>query len=123
MAPPDTIWHKESLKLKEIFGTREGFEICPHQLSPGPIKASVGTGCWGLRPVNANSVYDSRELGQWLQTDSQGKAPRSTTRNAAHTKTQKHWYHPIPNTNICESIGAHGWAHDVLPFASLLPYV
>ena len=42
MAPPDKIWHKESLKLKEIFGTREGFEICPHQLSPGPIKASVG---------------------------------------------------------------------------------
>ena len=32
MAPPDTIWHKESLKLKEIFGTREGFEICPNQL-------------------------------------------------------------------------------------------
>ena len=40
----DTIWHKESLKLKEIFGMREGFEICPHQLSPGPIKASVGMG-------------------------------------------------------------------------------
>ena len=39
MTPPDTIWHKESLKLKEIFGTREGFKICPHQLFPGPIKA------------------------------------------------------------------------------------
>ena len=43
MAPPDTIWHNESLKLKEIFGTREGFEICPYQLFPGPIKAPVGT--------------------------------------------------------------------------------
>ena len=39
MAPPDTIWHKESLKLKEIFGTREGFEICPNKFSQGPIKA------------------------------------------------------------------------------------
>ena len=48
MAPADTIWHKESLKLKEIFGTREGFEICPHQLSPGPIKASVGTRLYTL---------------------------------------------------------------------------
>ena len=36
MAPPDTIWHKESLKLKEIFGTREGFEICPNNFSPRP---------------------------------------------------------------------------------------
>ena len=42
MAPPDTIWHKESLKLKEIFGTKEGFEICPYQLFPGPIKAPFG---------------------------------------------------------------------------------
>ena len=42
MAPPDTIWHKESLKLKEIFGTREGFEICPYRLFPGPIKAPGG---------------------------------------------------------------------------------
>ena len=41
MAPANTIWHKESLKLKEIFGTREGFEMCPHQLSPSSIKASV----------------------------------------------------------------------------------
>ena len=39
MAPPDTIWHKESLKLKEIFGTREGFEICPNKISHHPIKA------------------------------------------------------------------------------------
>ena len=37
MAPPDTIWHKESLKLKEIFGTREGFEICPNKFSQRPI--------------------------------------------------------------------------------------
>ena len=42
MAPPDTMWHKESLKLKEIFGTREGFEICPYQLLPAPIKAPSG---------------------------------------------------------------------------------
>ena len=44
MAPPDTIWHKESLKLKEIFGTREGFEICQYQLFPGPIEAPSGRG-------------------------------------------------------------------------------
>ena len=36
MAPPDSIWHKESLKFKEIFGTREGFEICPNNFSPRP---------------------------------------------------------------------------------------
>ena len=47
MAPPDTIWHKESLKLEEIFGTREGFEICPYQLSPGPIEAPFGKGGGG----------------------------------------------------------------------------
>ena len=41
-APRDTVWHKEPLKLKEIFGTKEGFEIRPHQLSLDPIKASVG---------------------------------------------------------------------------------
>ena len=39
MAPPDTIWHKESLKLKEIFGTREGFEICPNKFFHRLIKA------------------------------------------------------------------------------------
>ena len=42
MAPPDTIWHKESLKLKEIFGTREGFEICPNQFFHRLIKAPPG---------------------------------------------------------------------------------
>ena len=36
MAPSGSIWHKESLKLKEIFGTREGFEICPNNFSPRP---------------------------------------------------------------------------------------
>ena len=39
MAPPDTIWHNESVKLKEIFGTREGFEICPNQFFHRLIKA------------------------------------------------------------------------------------
>ena len=39
MAPPDTIWHKESLKLKEIFGMREGFEICPNKFFHRLIKA------------------------------------------------------------------------------------
>ena len=56
MAPPDTIWHKKSLKLKEIFGTREGVEICPHQLFPGPIKAPVGT-----RAL----ICDGTVVGQW----------------------------------------------------------
>ena len=42
MAPPETIWHKESLNLKEIFGTREGFKICPYQLFQALIKASSG---------------------------------------------------------------------------------
>ena len=42
MAPPDTIWHKESLKLKEIFGTREGFEICPNQFFIRLIKVPPG---------------------------------------------------------------------------------
>ena len=51
MAPPDTICHKESLKLKEIFGTREGFEICPYQLSPGPIKAPFGSLALASQPV------------------------------------------------------------------------
>ena len=36
-----TIWHRESLKLKENFGMREGFEICPNQffqpLIPPPL--------------------------------------------------------------------------------------
>ena len=35
-----TAWHRESLTLKEKFGTREGFEICPnqffHSLIPPP---------------------------------------------------------------------------------------
>ena len=44
MAPPDTIWHKESLKLKEIFGTREGFEICPNKFSHRLVKAPSCTG-------------------------------------------------------------------------------
>ena len=38
MASPDTIWHKESLKLKEIFGTTEGFEVCPNQFFHRLIK-------------------------------------------------------------------------------------
>ena len=45
MAPPDTIWHKESLKLEEIFGTREGFEICPNQFFHRLIKAPPGMHC------------------------------------------------------------------------------
>ena len=47
MAPPDTIWHKESLKLKEIFGTREDFEICPYQLFQALIQAPPGSGAAG----------------------------------------------------------------------------
>ena len=31
-----TAWHRESLKSKEKFGTREGFEICPNQSPPLP---------------------------------------------------------------------------------------
>ena len=29
--PVHTIWHKASVRLKEIFRRREGFQICPHQ--------------------------------------------------------------------------------------------
>ena len=43
MAPSGSIWHKESLKLKEIFGTREAFEICPNNFSPRPNFAPPGT--------------------------------------------------------------------------------
>ena len=43
MAPSGSIWHKESLKLKEIFGTREGFEICPNNFSPRPNFSPPGT--------------------------------------------------------------------------------
>ena len=43
MAPSGSIWHKESLKLKEIFGTREGFEICPNNFSPRPKISPPGT--------------------------------------------------------------------------------
>ena len=51
MAPSGSIWHKESLKLKEIFGTREGFEICPNNFSPRPNFSPPGTPC--------------QELGNW----------------------------------------------------------
>ena len=43
MAPSGSIWHKESLKLKEIFGTREAFEICPNNFSPRPNFAPPGS--------------------------------------------------------------------------------
>ena len=43
MAPSGSIWHKESLKLKEIFGTREGFEICPNNFSPRPNFSPPGS--------------------------------------------------------------------------------
>ena len=33
-APVHRFWHIASLKLKKMFGTREGFEICPHQFRP-----------------------------------------------------------------------------------------
>ena len=48
MAPPDTIWHKESLKLKETFGTREGFEICPNQLFQALIVSPSGMCFFGM---------------------------------------------------------------------------
>ena len=50
MAPPNTIWHKESFKLKETFGMREGFEICPNQFFHRLIKAppSRRPNAWSL---------------------------------------------------------------------------
>ena len=38
-----TAWHRESLKLKEKFGTREGFEICPNQFFQPLIFSPSGT--------------------------------------------------------------------------------
>ena len=65
MAPPDTIWHKESLKLKEIFGTREGFEICPYQLFPAPIKAPFGrnTCTLGCKPLECRKLRIGTQSG------------------------------------------------------------
>ena len=50
MAPPDSIWHKESLKLKERFGTREGFEICPNNFSPRPNVSPPCSQVWNTSP-------------------------------------------------------------------------
>ena len=55
-----TFWHMASLKLKEIFGTREGFQICPHQLSPLLNNSTPGTFRgreWGSR-LSANGCQD-----------------------------------------------------------------
>ena len=60
MVPPDTIWHKESLRLKEIFGTREGFEICPYQLFQALIKVPSGTADTHVR---AHMVQVHLDLG------------------------------------------------------------
>ena len=57
MAPPDSIWHKESLKLKEIFGTREGFEICPNNFSPRP---NFSPPCTTLKGVRCRASACSR---------------------------------------------------------------
>ena len=71
MAPPDTIWHNESLKLKEIFGTREGFKICPYQLLPAPIKAPSGTAVVGIHAVEKE--------GETIAPYHRGRAQRRTT--------------------------------------------
>ena len=57
MAPSGSIWHKESLKLKEIFGTREAFEICPNNFSPRPNFAPPGI-CRGKLSVKSVSCGD-----------------------------------------------------------------
>ena len=38
-----TVWHRASYKLKEKFGMKEGFEICPHQFWWLPIFSPCGT--------------------------------------------------------------------------------
>ena len=69
MAPPDTIWHKESLKLKEIFGTREGFEICPNKFSHRPIKAPPCTWIPMIARVPVLSPNDHPNPSQGRQKD------------------------------------------------------
>ena len=90
MAPPDTIWHKESLKLKEIFGTREGFEICPYQLFPGPIKAPGGG--------PSNTISTRHEGFPIDQPALKNREHAHTTRKRRRARTQQASAEPtVPN--------------------------
>ena len=63
--PVHTFWHMASSKFKEIFGKREGFQICPHQFCPH-LKFSSrghGTGEHGQRPsLFGGLVQEAPEL-------------------------------------------------------------
>ena len=79
MASPDTIWHKESLKLKEIFGMREGFDICPNKFFHRLIKAPP---CTPHAPfAEENSASSCHQL---TKPDTLGdlKCPPPTASNA-----------------------------------------